>query len=178
MQPSCHDEERNALIQFNKSFKLDCRSRQDPFLTVVVHPKTSSWGSNNGTNCCSWDGVDCDVETGHVIGLYLNSSCLYGSFHSNNTIFHLVHLQELDLSYNNFTFSPIPTAMGFFPELKFLRLRSSFFQEFIWLGDFLNQRSLQIHYKDLRECWAWTISFPINTLPRPLEISPLPFGNL
>ncbi|XP_062115639.1 receptor-like protein 48 [Humulus lupulus] len=128
MQPSCHDEERNALIQFNKSFKLDCRSRPDPYFTIVVHPKTSSWGSNNGTNCCSWDGVDCDVETGHVIGLYLNGSCLYGSFHSNNTIFQLVHLQELDLSYNNFTFSPIPTAMGFFPELTFLSLRSSFFQ--------------------------------------------------
>ncbi|XP_062115649.1 receptor-like protein 6 [Humulus lupulus] len=128
MQPSCHDEERNALIQFNKSFKLDCRSRDDPYFPVVVHPKTLSWGSNNGTNCCSWDGVDCDVETGHVIGLYLNCSCLYGSFHSNNTIFQLVHLQELDLSFNNFTFSPIPTAMGFFLELKSLRLSSSFFQ--------------------------------------------------
>ncbi|KAF4352723.1 hypothetical protein G4B88_009797 [Cannabis sativa] len=67
-----------------------------------------------------WDGVDCDDLTGHVIGLNLERSCLYGSVHSNNTLFHLVYLQKLNLNYNNFNFSPIPTAMGIFSELKFV----------------------------------------------------------
>ncbi|KAF4349998.1 hypothetical protein F8388_017576 [Cannabis sativa] len=42
-----------------------------------------------------WDGVDCDDLTGHVIGLNLERSCLYGSVHSNNTLFHLLSGLEL-----------------------------------------------------------------------------------
>ncbi|KAM6570794.1 hypothetical protein CsatB_018779 [Cannabis sativa] len=127
-KPFCHDEERRALIHFNQSFKIDCQTRvdiQNEF--VPVYPKTSTWGSNS-TNCCSWDGVDCDIATGHVIGLNLASSCLYGSIHSNNTLFRLVHLRKLNLNYNNFTFSHIPIAIGILSELTILELASSFFQ--------------------------------------------------
>uniref|UniRef100_A0A803P7Z5 Leucine-rich repeat-containing N-terminal plant-type domain-containing protein n=1 Tax=Cannabis sativa TaxID=3483 RepID=A0A803P7Z5_CANSA len=126
-QPSCYDEERNALIHFNQSFKIDCDKVRSPYSDLILHPKTLSWGSN-GTNCCSWEGVECDMLTGRVISLNLSSSCLYGSIHSNSTLFQLVYLQELDLHYNNFTFSPIPNAIGIFSELKILNLRSSFFQ--------------------------------------------------
>ncbi|KAM6570789.1 hypothetical protein CsatB_018774 [Cannabis sativa] len=126
-QPSCYDEERNALIHFNQSFKIDCDKVRSPYSDLILHPKTLSWGSN-GTNCCSWEGVECDMLTGRVICLNLSSSCLYGSIHSNSTLFQLVYLQELDLHYNNFTFSPIPNAIGIFSELKILNLRSSFFQ--------------------------------------------------
>ena len=48
--------------------------------------------------------------------------------------------------------------------------------ECIWLTDFLNQRNSQIDFKDTRKWWPWTISLPINILPRPLEFSPLPFS--
>ncbi|KAF4347648.1 hypothetical protein G4B88_024286 [Cannabis sativa] len=128
VQPFCHDEERNALIHFNQSFKIHCHPRVDTNgLSVLVYPKTSTWGSN-GTSCCGWDGVECDLVTGHVTGLNLSGSCLYGSIHSNNTLFHLVHLQILHLGYNNFTFSPIPTTIAIFSELTFLHLGYSFFQ--------------------------------------------------
>ncbi|KAM6595157.1 hypothetical protein CsatA_002860 [Cannabis sativa] len=128
VQPFCHDEERNALIHFNQSFKIHCQPRVDTNgRSVLVHPKTSTWGSN-GTNYCAWDGVECDLVTGHVTGLNLIGSCLYGSIHSNNTLFHLVHLQKLHLGYNNFTFSPIPTTIAIFSELTFLHLGYSFFQ--------------------------------------------------
>uniref|UniRef100_A0A7N2L6N7 Leucine-rich repeat-containing N-terminal plant-type domain-containing protein n=1 Tax=Quercus lobata TaxID=97700 RepID=A0A7N2L6N7_QUELO len=48
----------------------------DPF----AHPKTRSW-KLEGVNedCCSWEGVECNEDTGHMIGLDLSSSCLYGS---------------------------------------------------------------------------------------------------
>ncbi|KAM6571210.1 hypothetical protein CsatA_015290 [Cannabis sativa] len=124
VQPSCHEKERNALIHFNESYEIDCRLRPDHY---QLHPTTSTWGSN-GTDCCLWDGVECDMVTGHVIGLNLDGSCLYGSINSNSTLFHLVHLQKLDLGYNNFTFSPIPTAIGTLSKLQFLHLGSSFFQ--------------------------------------------------
>ncbi|KAM6595154.1 hypothetical protein CsatA_002857 [Cannabis sativa] len=137
VQPFCHDEERNALIHFNQSFKIHCHPRVDTNgLSVLVYPKTSTWGSN-GTSCCGWDGVECDLVTGHVTGLNLSGSCLYGSIHSNNTLFHLVHLQKLHLGYNNFTFSPIPTTIAIFSELTFLHLGYSFFQ-----GDIPSELSL------------------------------------
>ncbi|XP_060968870.1 putative receptor like protein 25 isoform X2 [Cannabis sativa] len=128
VQPFCHDEEMNALIHFNQSFKIHCQPRVDTIhYPILVYPKTSTWGSNS-TNCCTWDGVDCDVVNGHVIGLNLSGSCLYGSIYSNNTLFHLGHLQILHLGYNNFTFSPIPTTIAVFSELTFLHLGYSFFQ--------------------------------------------------
>ncbi|KAM6570795.1 hypothetical protein CsatB_018780 [Cannabis sativa] len=128
VQPFCHDEERSALIHFNQSFKIHCQPRVNiNHQSVPIYPKTSTWGSN-GTNCCTWDGVECDLVTGHVTGLNLIGSCLYGSIHSNNTLFHLVHLQKLHLGYNNFTFSPIPTTIAIFSELTFLHLGYSFFQ--------------------------------------------------
>ncbi|KAL6311444.1 hypothetical protein AAG906_005349 [Vitis piasezkii] len=78
-----------------------------------------SHGEGEGSDCCSWDGVECDRETGHVIGLHLASSCLYGSINSSNTLFSLVHLRRLDLSDNHFNYSEIPFGVG-----QLLRLRS------------------------------------------------------
>ncbi|XP_060967389.1 receptor-like protein 6 isoform X1 [Cannabis sativa] len=128
VQPFCHDKERSALIHFNQSFKIDCQPRVNiNHQSVPIYPKTSTWGSN-GTNCCAWDGVECNLVTGHVTGLNLKGSCLHGTVHSNNTLFHLVHLQKLHLGYNNFTFSPIPTTVAIFSELTFLHLGYSFFQ--------------------------------------------------
>ncbi|ONI18146.1 hypothetical protein PRUPE_3G199400 [Prunus persica] len=66
-------------------------------------------GDENRSTCCSWDGVECDEESGHVIGLDLRSSCLHGSINSSNSLFRLVHLQRLDLSDNHFNFSQIPS---------------------------------------------------------------------
>ncbi|PON70199.1 Leucine-rich repeat domain containing protein [Trema orientale] len=125
LQPSCRDHERSALLQFKRSIVIDkssCRYEGD-------YPKPLSWEheGDSSSNCCSWDGVECDEKTGHVIGLDLNSACLYGSVDSNSTLFHLVHLQKLDLAYNNFNFSPIPTAIGQLSEMRYLSLSSSFF---------------------------------------------------
>ncbi|CBI28433.3 unnamed protein product, partial [Vitis vinifera] len=84
-------------------------------------------GEREGSDCCSWDGVECDRETGHVIGLHLASSCLYGSINSSSTLFSLVHLQRLDLSDNDFNYSEIPFGVGQLSRLRSLDLSFSGF---------------------------------------------------
>ncbi|KAL6125876.1 hypothetical protein ACLB2K_073927 [Fragaria x ananassa] len=73
------------------------------------------------------DGVECDEQTGYVIGLDLRSSCLYGSINSNSSLFRLVHLQKLDLADNDFNYSRIPTSIRNFPSLTYLDLSASVF---------------------------------------------------
>ena len=85
-QPLCQDSESSALLQFKQSFLIDGHASGDP----SAYPKVAMWnshGEGEGSDCCPWDGVECDRETGHVIGLHLASSCLYGSINSSNTLF-------------------------------------------------------------------------------------------
>ncbi|XP_006345279.2 receptor-like protein 12 [Solanum tuberosum] len=62
-------------------------------------PKTKSW--NESRDCCSWDGVTCDLLNGHVIGLDLSCSQVSGTFHPNSSLFQLHHLQTLNLNLTN-----------------------------------------------------------------------------
>ncbi|XP_057754836.1 receptor-like protein 6 [Arachis stenosperma] len=91
----CHQHESNALLSFKQSFFI---------------------------NCCSWDGIECDELTGHVISIDLSSSLLYGSMDPNSTLFSLVHLQSLDLSDNHFNHSQIPARIGNLSQLRHLNL--------------------------------------------------------
>uniref|UniRef100_A0A2N9HYT2 Leucine-rich repeat-containing N-terminal plant-type domain-containing protein n=1 Tax=Fagus sylvatica TaxID=28930 RepID=A0A2N9HYT2_FAGSY len=70
---------------------------------------------------------NCDEDTGHVIGLDLSSSCLYGSINSNSSLFRLVHLQSLNLAHNHFNYSQIPSQVGNLSRLTYLNLSSSVF---------------------------------------------------
>ena len=45
-------------------------------------------------DCCLWDGVECNKNTGHVIGLDLGSSYLYGSFVGKTRVSHTKHSQR------------------------------------------------------------------------------------
>ena len=118
----CHDDESSALLQFKENFNVNACI--DPF----AHPKTSSW-KLEGVNkdCCSWEGVKCDHDTGHVIGLDLSSSCLYGSMLSNSSLFRLVQLQSLNLAYNHFKSSQIPPGFSHLSRLMYINLSSSSF---------------------------------------------------
>ena len=76
MQPLCHDDVSSALLQFKESFDMNLNACRGPF----AYPKIATWKQEGvDRDCCSWDGVECDEDTGHVIGLDLSSSCLYGS---------------------------------------------------------------------------------------------------
>ncbi|KAF2284782.1 hypothetical protein GH714_030332 [Hevea brasiliensis] len=120
--PRCHDYERSALLQFKESFILEDTTLDG------CYPRVESWKLVKGErgDCCSWEGVECDEETNHVIGLDLTDSCLYGSISPNSTLFHLVHLHSLNLAYNNFNLSQIPSQVGLLSRLTHLNLSFSF----------------------------------------------------
>ncbi|KAI5340083.1 hypothetical protein L3X38_019357 [Prunus dulcis] len=120
-------DECSALLQFKESFAISKSVSAYP----LAYPKVAFWtleGDQNRSNCCSWDGVECDEDSGHVVGLDLRSSCLYGSINSSNSLFRLVHLQRLDLSDNHFNFSEIPSRFGQdLSSLTYLNLSDSLF---------------------------------------------------
>ncbi|KAL5546857.1 hypothetical protein UlMin_006544 [Ulmus minor] len=125
LQPSCHDGERAALLQFKQSFIIN----KDASFSDGAYPKVLGWkAEGNNSNCCSWDGVECDAKKGHVNGLDLSSSCLFGSISSNSTLFLLSHLKKLNLADNNFNHSPIPPAIGNFLRMTYLNLSLSVFR--------------------------------------------------
>ncbi|KAH9779617.1 Receptor-like protein 6 [Citrus sinensis] len=120
----CPPEEGLALLQFrNKTFFSSgsysyCNGQ-------IFYPKTNSW--TEGTDCCSWDGVTCDNVTGNVIGLDSSCSRLEGSIDDNSSLFHLSHLQSLNLAFNDFGGSQISPVISRLKELTYLNLSSSYF---------------------------------------------------
>ena len=106
----CSQDQSFALLQFKQLFP---------------HPKMESW--EEGIDCCSWPGVTCDRMGRDVIGLDLSDSGLQGTIPSNSSLFHLSHLQWLNLSFNNFSPSPISSGFGQFGKLKYLNLSRSQF---------------------------------------------------
>ncbi|KAJ4829264.1 hypothetical protein Tsubulata_050383 [Turnera subulata] len=105
------------------SFIIDRRaSADDP----AAYPKSEGW-KLDGSDCCLWDGIECDDITGNVIGLDLSSSCLYGSINSSSSLFQLLHLRTLNLAYNHFNHSHIPSAFGHLQNLVHLNLSYSWF---------------------------------------------------
>uniref|UniRef100_A0A6N2LHA4 Uncharacterized protein n=1 Tax=Salix viminalis TaxID=40686 RepID=A0A6N2LHA4_SALVM len=119
----CPAAQSLALLQFKNSFPMMTSSPS--VIRCYQQPKRVLW--REGTDCCSWDGVTCNMKTGHVIGLDFRCSMLYGTLHSNSTLFFLHHLQKLDLSYNDFNGSVISSSFGQLLHLTHLDLRSSNF---------------------------------------------------
>ncbi|KAB1671360.1 hypothetical protein [Gossypium barbadense] len=119
----------SSLIQFKDSFSItkDASWYFDYITGLKSYPKTNSW--KEGTDCCSWDGVTCDHLNAHVIALDLSCSWLYGTFPSNTTLFLLPHLQKLNLAYNHFNSSKIPSEFGRFTSLFYLNLSNTWFSE-------------------------------------------------
>ncbi|XP_062167593.1 receptor-like protein 6 [Alnus glutinosa] len=122
MRPLCHDDESLALLKFKESFTINQSASDDP----SAYPKVLLWKPESG-DCCRWRGVKCNEDTGHVISLDLSSSCLYGSFNSNSSLFQLVHLQSLNLANNHFNYSRIPTGFRQLSRLTDLNLSYSAF---------------------------------------------------
>uniref|UniRef100_A0A2N9HIT6 Leucine-rich repeat-containing N-terminal plant-type domain-containing protein n=1 Tax=Fagus sylvatica TaxID=28930 RepID=A0A2N9HIT6_FAGSY len=110
------------------------------------YPKMKSWKADS--DCCSWDGVTCDPENGHVVGLNLTNSWLNGRLNSNSTLFSLRHLHKLNLALNNFSSSTIPSQFGHLARLTHLNLSHSFLSgqipsEISWLSNLV---SLDLSY--------------------------------
>ncbi|XP_024046694.1 receptor-like protein 9DC3 [Citrus clementina] len=121
----CSYDQSIALVQFKQLFSFKnisssyCDGRQQS------NPKMLSW--NDGTDCCSWDGVTCDMVTGQVIGLDLSCSWLHGSIPSNSSLFLLPYLETLNLGSNDFNSSLISSGFGRLISLTRLNLSNSYF---------------------------------------------------
>ncbi|RID71411.1 hypothetical protein BRARA_C03351 [Brassica rapa] len=130
----CRPEQRDALVKlknelevFISPFGYNCYVNGT---IVTPHPKTVSWEINN--DCCTWEGITCNPESGEVIKLDLSCSYLRGQLHSNISLHSLTALDlssndfngqimsslgnlslltSLDLSYNRFS-GQIPSSIG------------------------------------------------------------------
>ena len=121
----CSPSEAFALLQFKQPFEIYNESSWLCDGVQTSFPKTMSW--NESTDCCNWDGVTCDMLTGHVIGLDLSCSKLNGTIHQNSSLFQLHHLQTLNLAFNFFNWSVIPSDIGRLTDLRQLNLSGSSF---------------------------------------------------
>ncbi|XP_028057299.1 receptor-like protein 43 [Camellia sinensis] len=101
----CTQQQTSALLQFKQqfSFNNDASYGYCDSVGILSYPKMESW--KEGSDCCSWDGVECDNNTNQVIGLDLSCSWLNGTIQPNSTIFYYFpHLQSLNLAFNYFEF--------------------------------------------------------------------------
>ena len=76
----CHPDQRDILLELKTEFKIqkpDGYSITSYGYSITSYPKTESWGTRS-TDCCNWDGVTCNTESGKVIRLELSCSCLHG----------------------------------------------------------------------------------------------------
>ncbi|XP_028114934.1 receptor-like protein Cf-9 [Camellia sinensis] len=124
----CIQEQTSALLQFKQQFSF-FKAASDgicAFYGIHSYPKMESW--KEGSDCCSWDGVECDNNTSQVIGLDLSCSWLNGTIHPNSTIFYYFpHLQSLNLAFNHFGMSRISSEFSRFTRLTHLNLSYSSF---------------------------------------------------
>ncbi|XP_031490518.1 receptor-like protein 7 [Nymphaea colorata] len=95
--------------------------------------RLSSWGGNE-SDCCLWEGVECDSHTGYIIGLELlgNDMGIEKNWKHDiagsripPAVFDLHLLQYLDLSGCDFSFSTIPSQLAQLTHLTHLNLSNN-----------------------------------------------------
>ncbi|KAL9462989.1 hypothetical protein AB3S75_000905 [Citrus x aurantiifolia] len=108
----CQSDQKSLLIQMKNSFIFDVDS--------TPPAKMSQWSES--TDCCDWNGVDCD-EAGHVIGLDLSvEPILIGSLENASGLFSLQYLQSLNLGFTLFYGFPMPSRLANLTNLTYLNL--------------------------------------------------------
>ncbi|KAK1369063.1 leucine-rich repeat receptor-like protein kinase PXL1 [Heracleum sosnowskyi] len=142
----CIDAERRALLDV-KSLLIDPSNR------------LKSW---QGEECCRWKGIKCS-DLGNVVSLNLrnpnpesflvnlNSELIPASSNANTStslkgtisrsLFTLNQIRYLDLSYNDFNSSTLPSGLSNLTRLTYLNLSNSMFEDFI-TTQFANLTSL------------------------------------
>nr|XP_011463260.1 PREDICTED: receptor-like protein 12 [Fragaria vesca subsp. vesca] len=149
----CIDEERRVLLTFKHHLT-------DP------SGRLSSWSSGD---CCQWNGLSCNNQTGHIVKMDLRNpypyslndyewdfmdyqqSCLSGKI--NPSLLSLKHLYYLDLSWNDFRGIHIPNFLGKLTSLRYLNLSYASFSGEIphFLGNLSNLNYLDLDNSRLSE---------------------------
>ncbi|KAM5559147.1 receptor-like protein 7 [Rosa sericea] len=111
---NCIEAEKQSLLRFKNSLEFNS-SKSTKLIT---------W--NSSTDCCSWLGVTCSTN-GRVVGLDLSREFVSSSIDNSSSLFQLQHIQSLNLAYNNFYGSSIPSAIGKLVNLRYLDLSAANF---------------------------------------------------
>ncbi|KAK7840238.1 receptor-like protein eix2 [Quercus suber] len=134
----CIERERQALLEFKEKL-------------IDNTNMLSSWGSEDAKkNCCSWEGVQCNNQTGHVLELHLDFYGLRGKI--SPSLIELHHLTDLGLSGNDFNISQIPKFIGSLSNLKHLDLNGANLSGPIpfQLGNLSNLQYLDLSWNNLK----------------------------
>lgn len=110
----CQSDQQSLLLQLKNSLNFS------PASSV----KLVNWIQS--VDCCSWNGVSCD-EDGRVTGLDLSTENIAGVIDNSSSLFYLQHLRSLNLGFNNFNRSQIPTQIGMLGNLVYLNLSNAGF---------------------------------------------------
>ncbi|KAJ0027806.1 hypothetical protein Pint_34903 [Pistacia integerrima] len=110
----CQNDQRSLLIQIKNSLVFDS----------ALSVNLSRWNQN--TDCCHWSGVGCD-EAGRVISLNLSNKSISGGIENATGLFGLQHLKSLNLAYNRFDATQIPSRLANLRNLTYLNLSNAGF---------------------------------------------------
>ncbi|XP_057797808.1 receptor-like protein 7 [Salvia miltiorrhiza] len=136
---SCLHHQKILLLQLKDELSFDS-SRS----TKLVR-----W--NESDECCKWPGVECDAA-GYVVSLQLDDESISGGIADSSSLFRLVHLQKLNLAFNNFNNIPIPKGIHNLTYLTHLNLSNARFVRQVPAEIFSLRRlvSLDISYNTYR----------------------------
>ncbi|KAK1562555.1 hypothetical protein Q3G72_013971 [Acer saccharum] len=110
----CQSDQQSLLLKLKSSLNFN--------VSQSVH--LVKWKQN--TDCCKWSGVDCDGG-GRVIGLNLSNESISGGIENSTGLFSLQYLQRLNLAFNQFNASQIPSRLANLTNLTYLNLSNAGF---------------------------------------------------
>ncbi|KAJ0027802.1 hypothetical protein Pint_34907 [Pistacia integerrima] len=93
----CQSDQQLQLLQRKSGLVFD----------TTLSVNLALW--NHSTDCCHWSGVGCD-EAGRVISLNLSNESISGGIENATGLFGLQHLKSLNLAYNRFDGTQIPSS--------------------------------------------------------------------
>ncbi|PQQ21779.1 receptor-like protein 12 [Prunus yedoensis var. nudiflora] len=107
------DDQQSLLLQLKNSLKFESAKSK----------KLVQW--ENGSEYCSWEGVSC--KDGCVSHLDLSSESISGGLDNSSALFDLQHIENLNLAYNNFNNTQIPSKFDKLTNLSYLNLSNAGF---------------------------------------------------